>query len=92
MFSVEAQLAASRPDAAYSRFLVTLPLRQIFVKVKARLGVLLRLMPEEFGLVGAALREHLEERFHPQIVCDFARRCTRIENERVLALSVRSGL
>ncbi len=56
----------------WSRSLLGFALRQVLVKVKARLGILLRLLPQTFGVLRVALLEHLEARLLQQIVFDFA--------------------
>ena len=48
-------------------------LRQILVHVLASLRVLLRFLPQKFGVFRVALLEHLEARLLQQIVFDLAR-------------------
>src|SRR5208282_2566730 len=55
-----------------SRSLFWFTLRQILVQSIARLSILLRLLPEKFGVFRVALLKHLESRLLLQIVFDFA--------------------
>src|ERR1700740_1567756 len=67
------------------RFPVKLTLREIFVKVKARHGITLSLMPKVLGFFRPALGEHLEARFHQHKIFNFARRRPGIEDQWIFA-------
>src|SRR5208337_1905699 len=58
-------------------------LRYIFVQAITRLRILLRLLPQQFGVFRVTLEQHLEARLLLQIVLDFARGGAGIEYQRV---------
>ena len=58
---------------SWSRSLLWFALRQILVQPKANLSILLRLLPQPFGVFRFTLEQHLEASLLLQKVPDFAR-------------------